>query len=366
MSNRTLREYKLEWYNVNGKLDIAAYLEQCDQPGPPRWVYHNTNFWDDPDHWVAHLHTKYLTDTVTVVKAFVRKTGGEWERIENYHWLNMNMNWEMEGRIVDNLPKGQEERQERHRIQRKAVDLGIKWVRGDIYPDYQSVGREIDRVLSATTTTDAMKDFADAVLKSGAEVFIIEATPNDYEPKPPPGWFGMRSHKNRVFLQLINGCIPGSDQLCTQLAHARRYPLTPPTNKVDGRIQSPVSAVKRPFGAWIWFLQGADGKTIAQIMPSSDEATCRELARLVNLGADYESGNLEKSEPWSEPASWEQEGRIADSLPYDHDGMKVRTRIQSKAAELNIRWDRGDLYPGYQSVGAAIDRVLTGNLTESP
>jgi hypothetical protein len=31
--------------------------------------------------------------------------------------------------------------------------------------------------------------------------------------------------------------------------------------------------------------QGGGGGNIAQIMPSTDEATCRELARLINLGA---------------------------------------------------------------------------------
>jgi len=37
------------------------------------------------------------------------------------------------------------------------------------------------------------------------EMFVIEATPNDYTPAPPEGWFGMRSHKRRVFLPLVDG-----------------------------------------------------------------------------------------------------------------------------------------------------------------
>jgi hypothetical protein len=35
----------------------------------------------------------------------------------------------------------------------------------------------------------------------------------------------------------------------------------------------------------MWFIQDADGMPIAQIMPSTDEAMCKELVRLINFGA---------------------------------------------------------------------------------
>ena len=50
-------------------------------------------------------------------------------------------------------------------------------------------------------------------------------------------------------------------------------------------IRLPVQARRMPFGNWIWFITDADGKNIAQIMPSTDEARCRELVELINLGA---------------------------------------------------------------------------------
>ena len=50
-------------------------------------------------------------------------------------------------------------------------------------------------------------------------------------------------------------------------------------------VRLPVSAIRRAFGDWMWFIQDADGMPIAQIMPSTNEAMCKELVRLINLGA---------------------------------------------------------------------------------
>ena len=50
-------------------------------------------------------------------------------------------------------------------------------------------------------------------------------------------------------------------------------------------VRLPVSAIRRAFGDWMWFIHDADGMPIAQIMPSTNEAMCKELVRLINLGA---------------------------------------------------------------------------------
>jgi len=57
-------------------------------------------------------------------------------------------------------------------------------------------------------------------------------------------------------------------------------------------VRLPVSAIRRAFGDWMWFIQDADGVPIAQIMPSTDEATCRELVRLINFGASKPNADV--------------------------------------------------------------------------
>ena len=48
-------------------------------------------------------------------------------------------------------------------------------------------------------------------LTEGVEVFLMESPYNNYQPKPPEGFFAMRSHKRRIFMPLLNGRIPPPD-----------------------------------------------------------------------------------------------------------------------------------------------------------
>jgi len=57
-------------------------------------------------------------------------------------------------------------------------------------------------------------------------------------------------------------------------------------------VRLPVSAIRRAFGDWMWFIQDADGMPIAQIMPSTNEAVCKELVRLINLGVSEPNAEL--------------------------------------------------------------------------
>lgn len=51
-------------------------------------------------------------------------------------------------------------------------------------------------------------------LKQGyVEMFVFEAIPNNYKPAPSEGYFAMRSHKRRIFMNLDNGCIPHPDEI---------------------------------------------------------------------------------------------------------------------------------------------------------
>lgn len=48
-------------------------------------------------------------------------------------------------------------------------------------------------------------------LTDNVEVFLAESPHNNYKPKPPEGFFAMRSHKRRIFMPLLNGRIPPPD-----------------------------------------------------------------------------------------------------------------------------------------------------------
>ena len=48
-------------------------------------------------------------------------------------------------------------------------------------------------------------------LTDNVEVFLVESPHNNYKPKPPEGFFAMRSHKRRIFMPLLNGRVPPPD-----------------------------------------------------------------------------------------------------------------------------------------------------------
>ena len=50
------------------------------------------------------------------------------------------------------------------------------------------------------------------------DLFLIESPANHYQPAPPPGWFGLRSSRRRVFMQtLANGSWPHPDEIQRRL-----------------------------------------------------------------------------------------------------------------------------------------------------
>ena len=54
-------------------------------------------------------------------------------------------------------------------------------------------------------------------LTDNVEVFLVESPHNNYKPKPPEGFFAMRSHKRRVFLPLDGGKTPSPITMQVQL-----------------------------------------------------------------------------------------------------------------------------------------------------
>lgn len=46
------------------------------------------------------------------------------------------------------------------------------------------------------------------VKEADVELFLFESPHNHYQPVPPEGYFGIRSHKRRLFVQLDEGRIP--------------------------------------------------------------------------------------------------------------------------------------------------------------
>ena len=48
-------------------------------------------------------------------------------------------------------------------------------------------------------------------LTYNVEVFLAESPHNNYKPKPPEGFFAMRSRNRRIFMPLLNGRIPPPD-----------------------------------------------------------------------------------------------------------------------------------------------------------
>ena len=50
------------------------------------------------------------------------------------------------------------------------------------------------------------------------ELWVIESPENNYQPKPPVGYFGMRSHKRRAFFKRsATGQIPSSDYISSAM-----------------------------------------------------------------------------------------------------------------------------------------------------
>jgi len=61
-------------------------------------------------------------------------------------------------------------------------------------------------------------------------------------------------------------------------------PLPESSHRQTASGYPPVTANGRSFGETIWFIERR-GIPIAQMVPPGDEARCRELVRLINLGA---------------------------------------------------------------------------------
>lgn len=62
------------------------------------------------------------------------------------------------------------------------------------------------------------------------QFWLFESPANEYQPPPPPGWFGMRSSKRRGFFRLDNGQIPSAEEIDRRLKanEFREVPLTEP------------------------------------------------------------------------------------------------------------------------------------------
>jgi hypothetical protein len=75
-------------------------------------------------------------------------------------------------------------------------------------------------------STDIVNKFKELVTQ--CELFLFESPCNNYQPAPPTGWFAMRSHKRRIFMQLVNGAIPNGDEVQRRInaEEFTEYPLT--------------------------------------------------------------------------------------------------------------------------------------------
>ena len=77
--------------------------------------------------------------------------------------------------------------------------------------------------MSANALADKIKQLA-----TQHELFLYESHANNYQPAPPVGWFAMRSHKRRIFLQRIDDRIPNGE-IVQSMINAKEYhehPLT--------------------------------------------------------------------------------------------------------------------------------------------